>query len=132
MSDINYPPSSMLGTNRLLWQLTGANMNVTTDQVLMQMFPFTKFIIDRIMVTNASGAIITAAGGFYSGAGKTGTTVVAAAQTWAGLTSSVKVVIPTLTVTGQELLTASSLFFALTTPMGSAGTVDIYCMGVAS
>lgn len=125
------PAAPALGSITTLWRLPGANMNTTADQAFIAAFSFTRFIITQIIATNASGAITVAAGGIYTGAGKTGVIVVAAAQSWAGLTSTTKAATPTLTTAGQELLTATSLYLSLTAGMGSPGTADFYIMGLA-
>lgn len=131
MSGFGGGGAPLLGTVTTLWRLTTANMNSTADQAFTPLFPFTKFVITQIVVTNASGAISLAAGGIYTGASKSGTIIVAAAQTWAGLSSTTKVIYPTLTTAGQELITRTGLFLSLTTGMGSPATADFFFMGIA-
>lgn len=64
-----------LGANRTLWTLLGANLASTADQAFSQAFPFSKFVLDKIVVTNASGTtnsadvIIGATGAVASGTG---------------------------------------------------------------
>lgn len=114
---------------KLLGQLIGANLNATTDQAIAIM-QANGYIIDKIIVTNVStslGASVTA-GGFYTGAGKTGTTIVAAAQVYTSLTAASKIMGLTIALT-TDSLTAQTIFFALTTAHGSAATADIYVYG---
>jgi hypothetical protein len=72
----------------LLFTLKGANLNSTADQQLNQTAWAGKFRITKIVITNASVSLSTAAGGFYTGAGKTGTTLVAASQSYSSLTTA--------------------------------------------
>lgn len=120
-----------LGTRyRLLAKVSAANFNITTDQAIAN-FP-AKWIIRRITVQNASVSLTTAAGGFYTGAGKTGTVIVAAAQTYAALTGSTIWIDLTLAagvLTGTAALTATTIYFALTTAQGAPATADIYIWG---
>jgi len=113
---------------RLLAKLIGANFNVTTDQT----FPLlgaSKYALTSIVVTNASVSLTLAAGGFYTGAGKTGTIVVAAAQVYSALTGATVVLNPTIAAAGSTLLLTVPLIFALTIGQGSAATADIYVFG---
>jgi hypothetical protein len=106
----------------------GVNMNTTSDTPLL-LGP-KRFIIRRVIVTNASVSLTTAIGGIYTGAGKTGTALVPASQTYSALTAPSKYM-----DTGQHILTITdmfsnqTLFFSLTTPQGVAATADIYIYG---
>lgn len=128
---LSVPPMSALGDNRTIFTLIGANMNTTADQAFSKSFPFTTFILDTIIVTNASGAILLAAGGIYTAPAKGGTAIVAAAQVYTGLTSTTKVINPTIASAGTDLRSDSTLYLSLTTAMGSAATADIYVVGIA-
>lgn len=114
---------------KLLGQLLSANMNSVADQAIGIIMSGT-YIIDKIIATNASANMTgsIAAGGIYTGANKTGTNVVSAAQTYTSLTSASKWMALTLAVT-SDTLTAQTLYFALTTANGSAATCDIYIYG---
>lgn len=129
---MDLPPTSLVGSNTTLFRLTGANMNSTADQQFTKAFAFTNFVVDKIIATNASGAIALATGGVYTAPAKAGTAIVAAAQSWAGLTTTTKVANPAVTAAGQDLQAATALYLSLTTAMGSAGTCDISIMGIAS
>ncbi len=123
-------PYSPLQTTRALWSLTGANMNSTADQTLVKLFPFTNFTVDKIVVTNASTSLTTAAGGIYTATAKGGSALVSAAQSYAALTGSTKVLNATLQAAASDLLSAANLYLSLTTGQGGAATADIYVMGV--
>lgn len=113
-------------TYKLLGALTGANMNTTSDQTIA--IDSTKYIVDKIIVTNASLSLTLAAGGIYTAASKGGTAVIAAVQVYSALTGSGKYVALTNAVTA-DVLTAAQLFLSLTTAQGSASTADIYIFG---
>lgn len=115
---------------RLLAKLTAANFNIVTDQAIANL-P-SKWIIRRIVVQNASVNMTTAAGGFYTGAGKTGTVIVAAAQVYSALTAAgiwIDLTLAAGVLTGTAALTATTIYFALTTAQGAAATADIYIWG---
>jgi hypothetical protein len=119
-----------LGTYTTLFRLLGADLNTLADQPFVPAMKFSKYIIDGLLITNASTAILLAAGGLYTGPNKTGTIIVAATQTYTGLTTTSKVIRPSITTAGQDLLTAVPIL-SLTTAMGSPATVDCYLMGLA-
>lgn len=116
--------------NRLLWSLTGANMNITADQAFTKAFTFSTFHIDRIRAVNASTSLTLAAGGIYGGAGKT-VPVVAAAQVYSGLTGGTMgmdlTALPLML--GNQAIAA--LYLALTVAQGGAATMDLYVYGWA-
>ena len=112
----------------LIGRLIGANMNVTTDQSVY--VGRSKYTIRKILVTNASTSLTTAVGGVYTGASKTGVTVVANTQVYSTLTASSKFVDLTLASgVAANVMTAASLFLSLTTPQGAAATADVYVYG---
>lgn len=116
-------------TDGLLGSLMGANMNVDTDQAIP--LTLTKsgiWIPSEIIVKGASVSLSLAAGGIYTGAGKTGTAIVAAAQVYSALTGSTKFLRLTLAALA-DYLTATQLFLSLTVAQGSAATADIYVHG---
>ena len=117
------------GTEVLLGSKVGANMNVTTDQLI----PITrigtkKYLITRIVVTNASISLTTAAGGVYQAASKAGTAIVAAAQAYSALSATTTALNLTLAI--NRTYTLDNLYFSLTTAQGAAATADIYVYGV--
>ena len=113
-------------TELLLGTLAGANFNSTADQSIT-LTGGGSWRITKIYVTNASTSMTTAAGGFYTGAGKTGTIIVLAAQAYSALTSSTVVLSCSI---ASPLPVTSTLYFALTTAQGSAATADISVYGV--
>ena len=116
----------------LLGQLISANMNSTSDQQIVIFSAPAKYIIRRIVATNASTSLTTAAGGIYPAVSKGGTAIVAAGQAYSGLTASGKFVDLTVAsgyTSGGDVLTVKSIYLSLTTPQGAAATADIYVYG---
>jgi len=120
----------MAHMDTMLGQLTGASLNSTADQAIP--IGAAKYIVRRIVATNPSGTPTLAAGGIYTGAAKTGTVVVGAAQAYSALSAALAALDLTLAAGALgAALTAAQLFFALTTAQGSAITVDLYVFGDA-
>ena len=129
MSALTYSPLRDLYRERILFALIGANFNVTTDQQIHKLFPFVKWRLTGVFVTNASLSLTTAAGGIYMAASKGGAAIVAAGQSYAALTTSGKML--DLTINNTDIRTEDVPRFALTTAQGAAATADIYIRGIA-
>lgn len=112
----------------LLFTLKSANFNSNADQILSPYFSG-KYRPKRIVITNASISLTTAAGGFYTAASKGGTAIVANTQTYSSLTTALLALEATLAVPNNVLAAATPLYLSLTTPQGSAATADIYIHG---
>jgi hypothetical protein len=129
-----------LAAQRVLASLRGANFNTTADQPIAIPQRVTAFALTGIYVTNASLSLTTAVGGFYPQAAKAGTPIVAAAQAYAALNTGDKLLQATLASFGQNTRFSSNnlgtiggllqVWFALTTPQGSAATADVYLIGI--
>ena len=117
----------------LLGKLIGANMNSTDDQRIVMFSNPSKFILRRIVVTNASISLTTAAGGVYTAASKGGTAVVASSQAYSSLSASTLFLDLTLNTSGSASTTVKSsipnLYLSLTTAQGAAATADVYVYG---
>ena len=123
--------------------LYGANMNVTTDQAIPISVPSGIWVLDSITVDEVFPlqplvSLTTAQGGFYTGAGKTGITVVASTQAYSTITTNA--VNTTGNVVGMTLATAGTttafqgptqtspiktLYLSLTTAQGAAATANV-------
>ena len=120
---LNPNPTNLLG------KLLGANFNVTTDQAI-PLNNSIRFRINAISVLNTTiNGMNTAVGGLYTGASKGGTAIVANTQVYTGLTNAATELALTLAVPTLVQAPASLLYFALTTPQGTAATADIYVYG---
>lgn len=116
----------------LLGELISANMNSTADQQIVIFSAPAKYIIRRIVVTNASVSLSTAAGGVYPQVSKGGTAIVAAGQAYSGLNATSKFIDLTIAsgyTSGGSILTAKSIYLSLTTAQGTAATADVYVYG---
>lgn len=119
-----------------LAQLLGANFNTTNDQQIAIPTTINKFQLTNIIVTNASLSLSAAVGGFYPQPAKGGTALVSAAQAYSSLTTASGLLNPTLTTYANttaltaSILTAFSIYFALSTAQGAACTADIYLFGL--
>jgi hypothetical protein len=115
-----------LGTDTLLFRLIGANMNSTADQTFVPVQPFTNYVITSIVATNASTSLTLAVGGIYQSVSKAGTPIVAATQVYSGLTTTSKVVNPTVNLTDVQTVTP---ILSLTVAQGSTATADLRIYG---
>lgn len=117
----------------LLGSKIAADFNSTSDQIITIFSNPSKYIVRRIVVTNASTSLTTAAGGIYTAASKGGTAIVAAAQAYTSLTASTLFLDLTLSATGNASTTVKSsipnLYLSLTTAQGAAATADVYVYG---
>jgi len=117
----------------LLGSKIAADFNSTSDQIITIFSNPSKYIVRRIVVTNASTSLTTAAGGVYTAASKGGTAIVAAAQAYTSLTASTLFLDLTLSATGNASTTVKSsipnLYLSLTTAQGAAATADVYVYG---
>lgn len=125
-----YQPIRPLPRNDLLFQLLGANMNSTADQIFEKVGPFTEWFTNNIWATNASLTLSVAVGGIYPAASKAGTAIIAAAQAWSGLAGpNVNGIQLSLPSTAAAIKTITP-YLSLTTPQGAAATCDIYIFGL--
>ena len=121
---------------RILGVQQNADFNSTNDQPIVVQSSIAAFQLTGIIIANASRSITTAAGGFYTGASKSGSVIVAAGQVYTALTGPNLLMLATLTAFANSarfsanLLTLNQIFFSLTTPQGVACTADIYAIGV--
>lgn len=119
---------------RLVGKLVGANMNVQTDNIIPITPQAELFTLTRIVVTNASISLTTAAGGVYTAASKAGSAIVAAGQVYSALTTSVKFVSLTLaSISLTDVInsaTQTNLYLSLTTAQGAPATADVYVYGI--
>lgn len=110
--------------------IRGANMNTTADQQFIAPILPGKWVPTSFYAVNCSGTPTTAAGGIYTAASKGGTALVAATQTYAGLTTAATVL--ALTPASGVATTAigpTVLYLSLTTAQGTAMTCDFYVVG---
>ena len=120
---------TFIGGTQLIGQLLGANMNVTTDQLIpINLLPKALYNVTDIYVLNPSTSLTTAVGGFYSAASKSGTGLVAASQAYSAATDAAHCEKCTIAAAGAAMVLSQqpNIYFALTTPQGAAATADIF------
>jgi len=128
-------PSVQVGTNNVtqtLFIIRAANMTLTTDQVLTKVGNFTNYVVTNIVGITKSGAFgVACVGGIYSAATKGGDAILAAAQTWGGLTGVGLASISTLANIIQKQESATPIL-SLTTGNTGALTADIFVQGIVT
>jgi len=115
------------GLSGVLGSLRSANFNITTDQAIPINSRITAFQITKITVTNCSGTLTLAVGGFYPTTSKGGTPIVAASQAYSSLSALTIVLNPT--IASNPRMTLANVYLALSTGAGSAATCDVYVVG---
>jgi hypothetical protein len=118
-----------VGIFRQLFTLT-ADMNSTSDQNFTKIGTFSNYLITLIRVHSASTSLTTAAGGVYTGAGKTGSIIAAASQVYTGATNTAGTGQGvSLQTTGSGSLSATPIL-SLTTAQGSTATATYVIYGI--
>jgi trimeric autotransporter adhesin len=115
------------GLSGVLGSLRAANFNTTLDQAIPINSRVTAFQIVKIIVTNCSGTLTLAVGGFYPTTSKGGTPIVAAAQAYSALSAATVILNPT--IASNPRMTLANVYLALSTGAGSAATCDVYVIG---
>lgn len=117
-------------TEQLLFVGRGLDLQSTADQALTKMFDGTNYIPTKIYgVRKTGGVTVACAGGIYTAASKGGTAIVAAAQVWTAVTGALGFTAATLAAFAAGL-SATPLYFSLTTGSTGACTADIFIFGL--
>lgn len=117
----------VLSNMGLLVSSTGVDANATADTNLI--VPATRYVIDAIVVENASLSLSAATAGLFTAAGGGGTTL-AADQALSALTASGK--FAELTPAGilaTDVRTEGTLYLRVGTPQGAAATFNVHIFG---
>lgn len=130
--DIGAENMALASVERQLFSLSGANMQLTTDQAFTKQGTFTTYVISKVLARQASGGTtVVCAGGIYTAAGKAGSALIAAVQSWINLTATNKIVDATLpAVISTDAQTATPIL-ALTTGSTAAATANFLIFGYA-
>lgn len=130
MPIFNPPSVPAINIQDLLFKLSGANMQITTDQAFTKIYSGSAYQVQSIIARQRTGAAsVVCAGGIYDAASKGGNAMVAAAQSWVTLASGVIVLATLAAVTGTVLLTNTPIL-SLSTGSTAACTADIYVFGI--
>lgn len=112
-----------------LFQLRGANMQLNTDQPFTKLFQGNLWDPQMIVFNCISGAFNTAcAGGIFTGAGKTGSAIVAVGQSYATLTG-VNAQTHAAIQANNVTFTATPIL-SLTTGNAAALVADVFIYGL--
>lgn len=125
------PPANQ---QQLLFAGRGLNFQSTSDQQLIKQFIGTNYVITKIIaVRKSGGATIACAGGIYTATAKGGSALVAAAQSWLGLSGAGKIVDATLAaLIATDVQSANPIYLSLTTGSTAAVTGDVLVFGIVA
>lgn len=113
----------------LLFEIAGANFQLTTDQPLFQVYAGTSYAVTEVVARRRTGAAsVACAGGLYDAASKGGNAIIAAAQSWVTLASGVIVKAALAAIDATTLFTATPIL-SLTTGSTAAITADVAVYG---
>ncbi len=121
--------SGILPDSLAVAKATAADFQSTDDQAFTWLVPVpAKYVIRRVVANQVSGATSVAClGGVYTAASKGGSALIAAAQSWLGLSGSGKIVDATLAaIATTNVVTSSTLYLSLSTGSTAACTADVY------
>jgi hypothetical protein len=113
-----------------LFALRAASFQSTSDQTFTKHGGFTNYRITGVTATARSGgATVACAGGIYTAATKGGTALVAAGQSWLGLSATGKMTDATLAAVNGTDIQAATPILSLTTGSTAAVTADVFVYG---
>jgi hypothetical protein len=116
-------------SQQLLFKLSGANFQSTSDQQFTKVFGGTNYFITSIVARQRTGAAsVACAGGIYDAAAKGGNALVAAGQSWVTLAATV-IVQATLAAVAGTALESATPYLSLTTGSTAAITGDVFIYG---
>lgn len=117
--------------SQTLFVLRNANMTLATDQAFSKLFSGTSYVVSGVFAVCKTGAFgVACIGGVYTGAGKTGDALLAAAQSFAGLTAAGTVASAPLANVLQTKSSTATPFLSLTTGNTGALTADLFVTGI--
>lgn len=127
------PPEAIgaSGNAQRLFIARGVDLQSTADQILTKVFRGTTYVITSIIAVGKSGgATVACSGGIYTAASKGGSALVAAGQSWLGISAAGKMVQATLAALNATDAQTAGLFFSLTTGSTAAATADLHLYGL--
>lgn len=120
------------GNMQRLFIARSVDLQSTADQILTKVFRGTTYVVTSVIAVGKSGgATVACVGGIYTAAAKGGSALVAAGQSWIGVSAAGKMTQATLAaLVGTDAQTAAPLYFSLTTGSIAAATADLHLFGV--
>ena len=135
-SNLFVQDAPVTGIRRLIGVALGVNLNQTNTDIAIPLILIAgcNFVVDAVMLNNASTSLTTATFGVFSATGGGGTTIVTAGAVLTGLT------VPTSNLNAAQAATASTtvlnqttqannLYLRVGTAQGAAATADVYIWG---
>ena len=123
--------SGIAPVNPTLFVLRNADMTLTTDQTFSKIGTFTNYVVTGVSATRKTGAFgVACLGGIYTGAAKSGSALLAAAQAWSNLTGGGTAQTATLANILQSVSANVTPILSLTTGNTGALTADLFISGV--
>jgi hypothetical protein len=125
---------AMLGLPTISYVSGGVNFNSVGDTVFPIVLPtgFTRFLVDTVRISGASGSLTSASAGVFTGPGATGTTVVTPASVTVstaadGTAGNAELMALAVGVNSQTFTAAgfANLYFRVTAGEGSAATGNV-------
>ena len=127
---VSAPGIAASAAMQLLFKLSAANLQLTTDQPFTKLFGGASYMPIAIVARQRSGAAsVACVGGIYDGAAKSGNIIAAAAISWVTLAAAVSVVVPVANLLQTAVLSATPIL-SLTTGSTAACTADFFIFGV--
>lgn len=124
------PPANQ---QQLLFAGRGLDFQSTSDQPLVKQFTGTNYVITKVIaVRKTGGASVACSGGIYTAAAKGGSALVAATQSWLGLSGAGKIVDATLAAIINTDVQSASPILSLTTGSTAAVTGDVLVFGIVA
>lgn len=123
-------PVSAANTQQVLFVLRSADLQSLADQVFVKKHGGTLYrITDVFSVLKTGGATVVCAGGIYTAASKGGVALIAAAQSWIGLSGAGKTTSATLAAVISTDAQSATPILALTTGSTATATADVFIVG---
>lgn len=112
----------------------GLDLQSAADQPLSKVFDGQRFIVTDILACGRSGgATVACLGGIYTEPAKGGSVLVAASQSWLGISATGKLTQATLAgLLATDEQSAAQLYFSLTTGSTAAATADLFVFGITT
>ena len=118
-----------LGAEQILFVLKDVDMTLTTDLQFVRVCSCSRYYVTRVVAKGLGGnAGASVAGGIYTAAAKGGSQIVAAAQSWSGLSDINKIQVATLGSFATTDAISATPWWSLTTG-GSNSRADIFIIG---
>lgn len=129
MSNLALPMPSVA---QPIFILRNADFQLTTDQAFTKQGGFTNYFVTDVVAKRVTGgASVACTGGIYTAASKAGNALVAASQSWLGISGAGKTQVATIAAVALTDVATATPILSLTTGSTAAVTADVYIFGAA-